>query len=60
MARTTLARDLRRRTLELLNTGDDLYEYYHPETGEIPEKAAPIFGWSAALFIEMAIQESRL
>lgn len=59
IGRDDLARELRRRTLALLNTGDDIYEYYHPETGEIPEKAAPIFGWSAALFIEMAIRESR-
>ncbi len=53
-----LARDLRRRTLDLMLANDDIYEYYHPETGEIPPKAAPIFGWSSAVFIEMAIQES--
>jgi hypothetical protein len=38
---------------------DDIYEYYHPETGERPPKAAPIFGWSAAVFIDLAIQASR-
>ena len=38
---------------------DDIYEYYHPETGEPPPKAAPIFGWSAAVFIDLAIQASR-
>jgi glycogen debranching enzyme len=54
-----LARQLRARTLELLSGQDDIYEYYHPATGENPPKAAPIYGWSAALFIEMAIQATR-
>ena len=55
-----LARELRRRTLEMMLREDDIYEYYHPETGESPPKAASIFGWSSALFIEMALEESRL
>jgi len=54
-----LAAELRRRTLDVMLLSDDIYEYYHPETGEIPPKAAPIFGWSSAVFIEMAIAESR-
>lgn len=54
-----LARELRDRTLELVMSQDDIYEYYHPETGERPPKAAPIFGWSAAVFIDLAIQASR-
>ena len=54
-----LAAVLRRRTLEVMARNDDIYEYYHPETGEIPPKAAPIFGWSSAVFIEMAIAESQ-
>ena len=53
-----VARELRQRTLEMVAQSDDIYEYYHPETGEIPPKAAPIFGWSAALYIELAIQEA--
>jgi hypothetical protein len=55
-----LAQDLRRRTLDMMLGEDDLYEYYHPETGKAPPRAASIFGWSSALFIEMAIEESRL
>jgi putative isomerase len=51
-----LARELRRRTLELMSQQEDIYEYYHPESGINPPKAAPIFGWSAAIFIELAIQ----
>jgi len=54
-----LAAELRRRTLEVMQLSNDIYEYYHPQTGEIPPKAAPIFGWSSAVFIEMAIAESR-
>ena len=54
-----LARELRRRTLEMMMGQEDIYEYYNPETGENPPDAASIFGWSSALFIEMAIQESK-
>ena len=54
-----LAQELRRRTLELIAGQDDIYEYYHPVTGENPPKAASIFGWSAAVYIDLAIQASR-
>jgi putative isomerase len=54
-----LARELRRRTLDLLCLHDDIYEYYQPQTGEVPPKAASIFGWSAAVFIDLAIQAER-
>jgi hypothetical protein len=56
---TDLAHELRRRTLELLAGQSDIYEYYNPLTGENPPKAAPIFGWSAAIFIDLAIQATR-
>jgi glycogen debranching enzyme len=51
-----LARELRRRTLELIASQDDIYEYYHPETGGNPPLAASVFGWSSAVFIDLAIQ----
>jgi putative isomerase len=54
-----LARDLRSLTLELLAGQRDFFEYYHPQSGENPPKAAPIYGWSAALFIDLAIQATR-
>jgi len=54
-----LGRELRRRTLELMASQMDIYEYYHPETGEAPPKAAPIFGWSSAVFIDLAIQATK-
>ena len=54
-----LARELRRRTLELICGQDDIYEYYHPESGENPPNAASTFGWSSAVFIDLAIQAAR-
>jgi glycogen debranching enzyme len=56
---TDVAHELRRRTLELLSGREDFFEYYNPFSGENPPKAAPIYGWSAALFIDMAIRASR-
>jgi len=54
-----LARELRQRTLELVCGRADIYEYYHPESGENPPGAAPMFGWSSAVFIDLAIQAAR-
>lgn len=51
-----LASDLRRRTLDLICCRDDIYEYYDPESGENPPLAASTFGWSSAVFIDLAIQ----
>jgi glycogen debranching enzyme len=53
-----LAHWLRRRTLDLIMQHNDIFEYYHPETGMHPPKAAPIFGWTSAVFIDLAIEES--
>lgn len=53
-----LARELRQRTLDMIASRDDIYEYYHPETGANPPGAASIFGWSSAIFIDLAIQET--
>ena len=38
---------------------NSIYEYYNAETGEPPTTAASIFGWSAAVFIDLAIKKSR-
>jgi len=56
---TDLARAVRERTMELLMTHDDIFEYYNPETGEPPAHAARLFGWSAAIFVDLAIQASQ-
>jgi glycogen debranching enzyme len=52
------AQRLRRITLEKQMHLPDFYEFYNPLTGEPGSKAAPIFGWSAALFIDLALQET--
>jgi glycogen debranching enzyme len=56
---SNLATELRSRTLDLICCRDDIYEYYHPETGENPPHAASTFGWSSAIFIDLAIQSAR-
>ena len=33
-----------------------LFEYYNADTGEPPERAASMFGWTAAVFIDLALQ----
>jgi glycogen debranching enzyme len=53
------ARELRRRSLEMMMGEKDIFEFYQPETGDCPPKAASTFGWSSALFIEMALQASK-
>lgn len=58
IGRHDLAAQLRRKTLDVMLLHDDIYEYYHPITGERPPKAAPMFGWSSALFIDLALQET--
>ena len=52
------ARQLRDKTLELLMLHNDIYEYYNPETGAPPPQAASVFGWSSAVFIDLAIKAS--
>jgi len=52
------AQKLRRITLDRLMKFQDFFEYYNPITGKPGLKAAPIFGWSAALFIDLALQET--
>ena len=59
MGEHSLASTLRRKTLELIMGHNVIAEYYNSETGAIPEKAALAFGWTAAVFIELAIQDSR-
>jgi putative isomerase len=54
-----VARRLRRCTLEMLCRQADICEYYDPQTGEKPLEAASVFGWSAAIFIDLAIEAAR-
>jgi glycogen debranching enzyme len=56
----TLADDLLERTLDLIMSQPGIYEYYSAETGQPPATAAEAFGWTAAVFIDLALQASRL
>lgn len=58
IGRHELADQLRERTLEMMMAHKDIYEYYDAETGAPPPKAVNIFGWSSAVFIDLAIQAS--
>ena len=58
IGRHDLADELRERTLNLIMAYDGIYEYYNAETGKPPETAAAIFGWTAAVFIDLAIRAS--
>ena len=53
-----LARQLRNKTLELLMRHPGICEYYDSQTGFPPPRAAGAFGWTAAVFIELALQAS--
>jgi glycogen debranching enzyme len=59
VGQTRAAAELREQTLNLVMGNDDIYEYYNPETGKPPPRAANIFGWTSAIFIDLAIQASR-
>ena len=56
----SLADELTQTTLELIMRHQGIYEYYHSQSGEPPVKAAEAFGWSAAVFIDLAISASNL
>jgi glycogen debranching enzyme len=53
-----LAAELRRKTLNMIMAQNNIYEFYNAENGEPGVNAAPIFGWTAAVFIDLAIQAS--
>jgi putative isomerase len=55
----SLAKELRDRTLDMIMAYKDIYEYYDAETGAPADKAVNIFGWTSAVFIDLAIQASR-
>ncbi|HWT32847.1 MAG TPA: hypothetical protein VN107_03725 [Microbacterium sp.] len=53
------ARDLRERTVALVIHGGGPHEYFNPLTGDKAPTATTAFGWSAALFVDLAVQLSR-
>lgn len=57
--RDDLAHDLAERTVALVVHGGGPHEYFNPLTGEKAPTATTAFGWSAALFIDLAVELSR-
>jgi glycogen debranching enzyme len=51
-----LANELREKTLLMIMNQPGIYEYYNAETGKPPKKAANVFGWTAAVFIDLALR----
>jgi len=56
---TLLARELCDKTLDLVMRHNDIYEFYNPITGNPPPHAASVFGWSSAVFVDLAVRSSR-
>jgi len=54
----SLADELTQKTLDLISGSPGITEYYSSQTGASPESAASAFGWSAAVFIDLAISAS--
>jgi hypothetical protein len=54
-----LAQSLLEKTLALITSQPGIHEYYHAQTGDPPATAADAFGWTAAVFIDLAIQASQ-
>jgi glycogen debranching enzyme len=57
--RPDLANSLTQSTLEMIAAHADVYEFYNSENGLPAAKAANIFGWTAAVFIDLAIRASQ-
>lgn len=52
------ARELREQTVALVMAGGGPHEYFNPRTGKKAERATTAFGWSAALFVDLAVRLS--
>jgi glycogen debranching enzyme len=56
--RPGLAREVAERTVALVVHGGGPHEYFNPETGRKARTATTAFGWSAALFLDLAVELS--
>jgi glycogen debranching enzyme len=53
------SRRLLESTLRLVAHGGGTHEYFNPLTGEKAASATTSFGWSAALYVDLAVRASR-
>ncbi|MFI6323533.1 amylo-alpha-1,6-glucosidase [Nonomuraea sp. NPDC050556] len=51
-----VADELTLRTLAMVRDGGGLYEYWNPLTGAKAKRATSGFGWSSALFLDLAVR----
>jgi putative isomerase len=51
--------ELREQTLEMIASQPGISEYYDSLDGMAPPSSIPAFGWTSAVFIDLAIQASR-
>ncbi|HEX6304387.1 MAG TPA: trehalase family glycosidase [Anaerolineales bacterium] len=59
VGRHDLAKELTQKTLDMIMEHASIYEFYNAETGQPPARAADTFGWTAAVFIDLAIRASQ-
>lgn len=52
-----LAEELRHKILDMIASYPDIREYYNSQNGKPPTTAAPIFGWSASVFIDLVLMQ---
>ena len=50
---------LREKTLSLIMNSEGIFEYYNAVTGSPGHHAVPMFSWTAAIFIDLAIQAAK-
>jgi putative isomerase len=55
----SLADELTQATLDLISEQPGIFEYYNALTGKPPSSAAAAFGWTAAVYIDLAISASQ-
>lgn len=54
-----LANIIREKTINLIMNNSGLHEYYNSKSGKPGKNAAPVFSWTAALYIDLSLQASR-
>ncbi len=59
VGREDLADPLAERTLVMIAGQPDIYEYDNPDTGQPSSTATDIVGWTAAVYIDLAIRQSQ-
>ncbi|WP_114854356.1 hypothetical protein [Brachybacterium sp. YJGR34] len=53
-----LAESVRTAVLDLVQHAGGPSEYFNPDTGRKADRATVLFGWSSALFVDLAVQEA--